>query len=78
MHAVGQPPFALGFCKLDFSPIEILKNANIPYSGLHDVGGHFGGNRFVDIPNIFRDFEVDENDPNSYDFAFTDELIKTF
>ena len=30
MHAVGQPPFTKGFCKLDFSPIEILKNANIP------------------------------------------------
>ena len=76
MHAVGQPPFTGGFAKIDFSPMQILKDANIPYSRLHDVGGAFGGNRYVDIPNIFRDFDADENDPSSYDFAFTDELIK--
>ena len=75
MHAVGQPPFGGGFMKFDFSHMEHLKNANIPYSRLHDVGGAFGGNRFVDIPNIFRDFDADENDPASYDFAFTDALI---
>ena len=45
MHAVGQPPFTGGFCKLDFSPIQILKDASIPYSRLHDVGGAFGGNK---------------------------------
>ena len=56
MHAVGQPPFTSGFVKIDFSPMQILKEANIPYSRLHDVGGPFGGNRYVDIPNIFRDF----------------------
>ena len=76
MHAVGQPPFKGGFAKIDFSPIQLLKDANIPYSRLHDVGGAFGGNRYVDIPNIFRDFDADENDPASYDFAFTDQLIK--
>ncbi len=76
MHAVGQPPFRGGFASIDFSPIEILKDANIPYSRLHDVGGAFGSNRYVDIPNIFRDFDADENDESSYDFAFTDELIK--
>lgn len=76
MHAVGQPPFTGGFRKLDFSPLQILKDANIPCSRLHDVGGAFGSNRYVDIPNIFRDFDADENDPESYDFAFTDELMK--
>ena len=76
MHAVGQPPFTGGFATLDFSPMQILKDANIPYSRLHDVGGAFGGNRYVDVPNIFRDFDADENDPASYDFAFTDELLK--
>ncbi len=76
MHAVGQPPFTGGFCKLDFSPMQLLTDAHIPYSRLHDVGGAFGSNRYVDIPNIFRDFDADENDPESYDFAFTDELIK--
>ncbi|MBO5908720.1 MAG: hypothetical protein J6Q67_02930, partial [Clostridia bacterium] len=76
MHAVGQPPFAGGFLKFDFSYINHLKEANIPYSRLHDVGGAFGGNRFVDIPNLFRDFDADENDPISYDFAFTDVLLE--
>lgn len=76
MHAVGQPPFTGGFCKLDFSPMQLLTDAHIPYSRLHDVGGAFGSNRYVDIPNIFRDFDADEHDPKSYDFAFTDELIK--
>ena len=33
MHAVGQPPF-LG---MDFSYVEYLKKAHIPYSRLHDV-----------------------------------------
>lgn len=76
MHAVGQPPFRGGFSKIDFTPMEVLRDAHIPYSRLHDVGGAFGGNRYVDIPNIFRDFDADEKDPSSYDFAFTDELIK--
>ena len=76
MHAVGQPPFTSSFNSLDFTPMQILQDAHIPYSRLHDVGGPFGGNRFVDIPNIFRDFDADENDPASYDFAFTDELLK--
>ena len=76
MHAVGQPPMAGGFKSLDLSPINFLKEANIPYSRLHDVGGAFGGNRFVDIPNLFRNFDADETDPANYDFAFTDYLLK--
>lgn len=75
MHAVGQPPFTTGRGFLEFSPMQILTDARIPYSRLHDVGGAFGSNRYVDIPNIFRDFDADENDPASYDFAFTDLLI---
>ena len=71
MHAVGQPPF-IG---MDFSMCDYLKKAHIPYSRLHDVGGAYGRNVFVDIPNIFRDFSADVNNPESYDFAFTDVLI---
>ena len=55
--------------------MQVLTDAHIPYSRLHDVGGAFGSNRYVDIPNIFRNFDADGNDPASYDFAFTDELI---
>ena len=71
MHGVGQPPL-LGISTECF---KYLKEANIPYSRLHDVGGWHGGNMFVDIPNIFRDFEADETNPDNYDFTFTDILI---
>lgn len=71
MHGVGQPPF-LG---ADFSLFHYLTDAGIPYSRLHDVGGWLGGDLYVDIPNLFRDFDADENDPASYDFAFTDRLL---
>lgn len=53
-----------------------LNEANIPYSRLHDTGGQFGGAHYVDTANIFPDFDADENDPASYDFAFTDVLLK--
>ena len=52
-----------------------MKAAHIPYGRLHDTGGTFGGSRYVDIPNVFPDFDADENDPANYDFAFTDVLI---
>lgn len=71
MHGVGQPPLLAHRATY----FHYLSDAGIPYSRLHDVGGVFGGNRFVDIPNIFRDFNADVNDPASYDFAFTDFLI---
>ena len=72
MHAVGQPPF-LG---VSDSLFHYLTEASVPYSRLHDVGGSYGGNKFVDIHNIFRDFNADENLEESYDFAFTDILIE--
>lgn len=71
LHGVGQPPIR----GVDFSMFHYLKEAGIPYSRLHDVGGWFGGNLFVDIPNIFRDFDADPYNAASYDFVFTDRLI---
>ena len=72
IHGVGQPPL-LG--AQNHSMFHYLTEAGIPSSRLHDVGGEYGGNKFVDIPNIFRDFDADETLPESYDFAFTDTLI---
>ena len=71
MHGVGQPPFS----GTNFKMFHFLTDAGIPYSRLHDVGGAYGGFRWVDIPNIFRDFDKDPYDPESYDFSFTDLLI---
>ena len=75
MHAVGQPPISGASYNLSNS-FHYLTDASIPYSRLHDVGGMFGGYRYVDVPNIFRDFDADENDPANYNFTFTDVLIK--
>ena len=72
MHGVGQPPFVA-----EDTHVHYLEEAGIPYSRLHDVGGWYAGMRFVDIPNIFRDFDADETLPESYDFTFTDDLIAT-
>ena len=71
MHAVGQPPLY----GMTFQYFDYLTKAHIPYSRLHDTGGAYGRSVFVDIPNLFRDFDADENDPASYDFAFTDVLL---
>ena len=72
VNGVGQPPM-IGMN--DYPMFHYLKEAGIPFSRLHDVGGAYGRNIFVDIPNLFRDFDADENDPANYDFAFTDLLI---
>ena len=73
MHAGGQPP-VISTARDTF--FHYMTEAGIPYSRLHDVGGAFGQGKYVDIHNIFRNFDADENDPASYDFAFTDHLLK--
>ena len=73
MHGGGQPPIG-GKDLTEY--FHYMTEAGIPFSRLHDVGGVFSGGRFVDIPNIFRNFDADETDPQSYDFTFTDHLLK--
>ena len=74
VNGVGQPPM-IGALK-NWPMMHYLKEAGIPYSRLHDVGGRLGGGLFVDIPNLFPDFDADENDPKNYRFVFTDSLMK--
>ncbi len=71
LHAVGQPPYT----GVDFHMFQYLKDFGCPFSRLHDVQGVYGGGRWVDIPNLFRDFDADPTDPASYDFTFTDLLM---
>ncbi|MBR5307889.1 MAG: hypothetical protein IKU43_03895 [Clostridia bacterium] len=71
MHAVGQPPMVYN----TFDLFSYLTEASIPYSRLHDVGGWYGGNLYVDIPNLFRDFDADETKEENYDFTLTDGLM---
>ena len=74
VNGVGQPPM-LGL-PVEAKMFHYLKEAGIPYSRLHDVGGWQGQHRYVDIPNVFPDFDADENDPKNYMFDYTDILIK--
>ena len=59
------------------SNFEAYKAARFPYSRNHDsaVVGIYGGPYSHDITMIFPNFDADENDPASYDFACTDESI---
>ena len=54
---------------------DVLARAGIPFVRLHDMGGHYAAARYVDIANVFPDFDKDPADPASYDFTFTDWLI---
>ena len=54
---------------------DCFKEMHIPYSRLHDVEGSYGGSYFVDVSNIFRDFDADENDEKNYEFHYSDEYI---
>ena len=53
-----------------------FKAAGIPFVRTHDTAYGYGGTHYVDIPNIFPDFDADETDPASYDFALTDAYLK--
>lgn len=73
VNGVGQPPMVDAFTT--WSMMHYLGEAGIPFSRLHDVGGWLSDGLYVDIPNLFRDFGADENDPASYSFAYTDSLL---
>ena len=73
VNGVGQPPIT-GHSETGM--FWWLKKAGIPCSRLHDVGGAYGKNLFVDIPNIFRNFDADETRPENYDFFYTDKILK--
>lgn len=73
MHSINNAPFR----GADFSKFYYLSEAGIPYSRLHDTGGIFGSGVFVDIANIFPDFDKDPYDPSSYRFPFTDHLLRS-
>ena len=76
MNATGQAPMGGGIGYGAYNHFHFLSDISVPYVRLHDVGGGFAANRFVDVPNIFRDFDADENDEANYDFAFTDTYIE--
>ena len=73
LHGVNNAPLRLydpGSAK-----IWEFEEAGIPYMRTHDTAGMWGGTHYVDIPNVFPNFDADENDPKNYDFAFTDAYL---
>ena len=54
-HGINNVPIVGSNTKL----YHYLSDAGIPFSRLHDTGGVLGGARFVDIENVFRDFDAD-------------------
>lgn len=74
MHAINGG--AVGDYDVSENSADIIRELNIPYARNHDFAYPFGQGMFVDIHCIFKNFDADENDPNSYDFYYTDIAIK--
>lgn len=72
MHGTNNIPFSV--VNSDFAT-KFLKDMGAPYCRLHDTMGAYGGCYYVDIPNIFPNFDADEEDASSYDFDLTDDYI---
>ena len=69
LHGVNNSPMALK------STVPTFTDAGIPYMRTHDSMGPFGGAHYVDISNVFPNFDADETASESYDFAFTDAYL---
>lgn len=72
LHGVNNSPVKLNGKIIEFT------DAKIPFCRTHDTAGAYGGHCYVDIPNIFPDMNADENDPSSYRFEFTDQLLLSY
>ena len=73
LNGVNGGPVTLNFRR---DACALFREANVPYCRLHDIEGTLGRGKFVDVRNIFPLWELDENDPASYDFSFTDEYLR--
>ena len=72
MHAVNNAPMFWTYC----DAFHYLTEAGVPYARLHDTGGILGGGVFVDVANLFPNFDADPSDPKNYEFGFTDHLLR--
>ena len=78
MHAVNNGPVYKFTLDQRITNIDAFREAAIPYARTHDAAfyANYGGEHTVDILAIFPDFEKDPYNPDSYDFALTDEYLK--
>ena len=73
LHGVNSGPMTKVFT---YNAKPQFIESGIPFVRLHDVEYPYGSGEFVDIPCVFKNFDADENDPASYNFANTDEYIR--
>ena len=78
MNCVNNGPTAPNVRKSPTS-FDGYKALEIPFARNHDAAffGGYGGEHTVDVHRIFRNFDADENDPESYIFEPTDKYVKT-
>ena len=80
MNCVNNGPTDPGVRKVKTN-FEYYKAAKFPYARNHDAsfytpyGG--GGEHLVDVHRIFKNFDADENNPESYIFEPTDQYLQT-
>lgn len=77
MNAVNNGPTTPGVRKVRTN-FEAYKAARIPFARNHDASFYapYGGEHIVDVHRIFKNFDADENDPESYIFEPTDDYVK--
>jgi len=76
MHAVNNGPLPVSV--RGTSNNELYRALEIPYARNHDASfcWGYGGEHIVDVHRIFKNFDADENNPDSYVFGPTDEYVK--
>ncbi len=75
LHGVNCAPYKKNYEKNQRLIKKVFEYCNVPRSRLHDCCGGYGGCYYVDVPNIFRNFDADETKEENYDFYYTDEYI---
>ncbi len=69
MNGVGGGPVTYN---MSYDASAWFRAAHIPFCRTHDIEYPFGSGEYVDVHNLFPDFDKDENDPANYNFALTD------
>ena len=82
MHAVNNGPSAKSANPKSWDTgtnVKEFRDAGIPYARTHDAAFYprYGGEHTVDVHAIFPRFELDPDDPASYDFTCTDNYLLT-
>lgn len=76
MNAVNNGP--AGSKERETGAFAEYADLEVPYARYHDSAYYsgYGGEHTVDVHRIFKKFDADENDPQSYVFGPTDEYVK--